>query len=41
MHLPGISGFSAPATFLMAYVVYELGLKRANPDWYMASVNKS
>ncbi|MFC3282531.1 purine-cytosine permease family protein [Litchfieldella rifensis] len=41
MHLPGISGFSAPATFLVAYVLYEIGLKRANPDWYVASLNKS
>ncbi|GGY10631.1 allantoin permease [Litchfieldella qijiaojingensis] len=41
MHLPGIAGFSAPVTFLIAYVLYEIGLKRANPDWYVASLNKS
>lgn len=37
MHIPSISGFSAPATFLFAYSIYELGLKLAKAEWYVAS----
>ena len=37
MHIPAISGFSAPATFLFAYSAYEFGLKIAKDEWYVAS----
>ncbi|MGE6779748.1 purine-cytosine permease family protein [Vreelandella titanicae] len=37
MNIPGIAGFSAPATFLCAYIVYEIGLKFAKDEWYIAS----
>ncbi|MGC3873101.1 hypothetical protein ACPF7Z_07505 [Halomonas sp. GXIMD04776] len=38
MNIPSITGFSAPATFLCAYVVYELGLRVAKDEWYVASL---
>ncbi|MFC3282059.1 purine-cytosine permease family protein [Litchfieldella rifensis] len=38
MNIPDISVFSAPATFLCAYVVYELGLRVAKDEWYVASL---
>ncbi len=37
MQIPSVSAFSAPATFLFAYTVYELGLHVAKDDWYVAS----
>lgn len=37
MHIPSVSAFSAPATFLFAYSAYEFGLKLAKDEWYMAS----
>lgn len=37
MHIPSVSAFSAPAAFVFAYAVYELGLRVAKDDWYMAS----
>ncbi|WP_302139426.1 purine-cytosine permease family protein [Halomonas alkalicola] len=40
MHLPSISGFSAPATFMIAYGLYAIGLRYANPGWYVASLQK-
>ncbi len=41
MQLPSIAGLSAPVTFLSAYVLYEIGLRRAKPDWYIAGLKKS
>ncbi|ATJ81604.1 purine-cytosine permease family protein [Halomonas beimenensis] len=41
MHIPAISGFSSPATFLFAYGLYELGLKWAKPRWYIAGLTSS
>lgn len=38
MQIPSISGFSAPATFLCAYVSYSLGLRVAKAEWYVASL---
>lgn len=38
MQLPSMSGFSAPATFLCAYVTYALGLRVAKEEWYVASL---
>ena len=38
MNVPSISGFSAPATFVFAYIVYELGLRFARKEWYVASL---
>ncbi|MDC8802307.1 allantoin permease [Halomonas pacifica] len=40
MQLPTLVGFSAPVTFFCSYLLYELGLRRANPAWYMASLLK-
>ncbi|MDI5985679.1 cytosine permease [Halomonas sp. M4R5S39] len=40
MQLPAVAGFSAPATFVVAYGLYEMGLKRARADWYIASLQK-
>lgn len=37
MHIPSVSAFSAPAAFVFAYAVYELGLRVAKDDWYVAS----
>jgi len=37
IHIPSISEFSAPATFLFAYSAYEFGLKLAKDEWYVAS----
>lgn len=38
MHLPAVAGFSAPATFVFAYIIYELGLRFAREEWYVASL---
>lgn len=38
MNVPAIAGFSAPATFLFAFIVYELGLRFAREEWYVASL---
>lgn len=38
MNLPEVSGFSSPATFLVAYTGYSVGLKFAKDEWYIASM---
>lgn len=38
MNVPAIAGFSAPATFMFAFIVYELGLRFAREEWYVASL---
>ena len=38
MNMPATAGFSAPATFVVAYIAYELGLRFAREDWYVASL---
>nr|WP_288102356.1 cytosine permease [Halomonas sp.] len=40
MQLPSVSGFSAPVTFLCAYMTYSLGLRFAKAEWYVASLQK-
>ncbi|WP_431024066.1 purine-cytosine permease family protein [Halomonas sp. H5] len=40
MHLPSQAGLSAPATFICSCLLYELGLRRAKPTWYMAALLK-
>ena len=37
MNTPVIAGFSAPATFLCAYITYEIGLKFAKKSWYVGA----
>ena len=38
MNISAIAGFSAPATFVFAYIVYEMGLRLAREEWYIASL---
>jgi purine-cytosine permease-like protein len=39
MNIPAVAGFSAPATFMCAYVIYGVGLRFAKKEWYVMRFN--